>query len=190
VTLDPQALHDALHRVRYGPSVAELHGILCGLLVGGARNVRDAWLEPLLQYLDAGNSVAEAPDLRAVRMLHRWTLEGLEDACFGFRMLLPDDDRPLAQRVAALGDWCGGFLLGLGSAAARLDSRLSDDGREMLADLRELSQVSPAVAEDDLEGEGAYAVIVEYARIGVVSLYQELRRGGIGGPEGLRHEQD
>ena len=50
-------------------------------------------------------------------------------------LLLPTDDAPLADRAAALGQWCQGFLHGFGVNAGGLE--LSTDAKEVLQEISE-----------------------------------------------------
>jgi hypothetical protein len=65
-------------------------------------------------------------------------------------LLLPTDDAPLADRAAALGQWCQGFLTGFGLNAGGKD--LSTEAKEVLQDLAAISQVQDALEESE-DGE-------------------------------------
>jgi hypothetical protein len=85
--------------------------------------------------------------------------------------LLPDDDISLQERTQALGGWCEGFLFGLGLMSIETDS-LTEQGREFVDDIISISRVAPTDETDDLEED--YMQVVEYIKIGVINLFEEL----------------
>jgi len=92
----------------------------------------------------------------------------------GFTPLLPEDAQPIDARAAALGQWCQGFLYGLGASALSDARELRGDVGEVVRDLTEITHVG-VDARDSLESnEGAYAELVEFVRVGVQLLFDEL----------------
>ena len=88
-------------------------------------------------------------------------------------LLLPSDDVPLAERAAALGEWCQGFLAGFGLNYR--DNALSLEGKEVLNDLAAISQVQDALEESE-DGEGDYMEVMEYLRVAPLLLFTETRK--------------
>lgn len=144
----------------------ETHGTLTGMLcVDNAQQpsaaVDDVESETLSAALDA---------------LREMTLEGLFDTNLSFKPLLPDDEEPLEARVIALGHWCAGFLYGLSYLGHFSPDQLSDDVREIVSDLTELSRVELTPGETDEDSaEADYAELVEYVRVGVQMVFLELQ---------------
>lgn len=159
--------------------LAECHGVACGLLV--RRPDSDASV--LLQLL-AMLQIVEQPGealCEALVELQEATAAQLVDEMMGLVIWLPEDESPLEDRTDALAQWCNGFLAGLGAGGEdRLDT-LSPEAGEALADLQEiaLAEVSSAEggqAEEAREDEErAFAEIVEYIRIAVLMLREDLR---------------
>jgi uncharacterized protein YgfB (UPF0149 family) len=89
--------------------------------------------------------------------------------------LLPDDDAPLRQRVDALGSWCQGLLYGLGLGEAERRGELSAESREFLRDATEIARVGFDADEANEADETAYAEVVEYLRVGLLLIHQDLR---------------
>lgn len=117
----------------------------------------------------------ETADLAA--SLYDETLHQLQDPELGFQLLLPDDAQPLSARAEALGDWCRGFLAGLGLAGVKQGQRLPEGVDEVLRDFAEISKVNFNL-EGSEEDETAYAEVVEYVRIGMLLVCQEFQPGG------------
>lgn len=142
---------------------AECHGMLCGLLCAPAVEPATAWLR------DALGREPDQPPPPPLDALFRETLGQLEDAGFQFGLLLPPDDVPLDERTEALADWCGGFVYGLGAGGVDL-SGIDGEAAEFLADVAEIGRAELDSGEADDDGEGAYAELVEYLRIGTLTL--------------------
>ena len=88
-------------------------------------------------------------------------------------LLLPSDDVPLAERAAALGEWCQGFLAGFGLNYR--DNALSEEGKEVLQDLAAIAQVQDALEESD-DGESDYMEVMEYLRVAPLLLFTETKK--------------
>jgi uncharacterized protein YgfB (UPF0149 family) len=177
-------------------SLSECHGVACGLLARSPDSSGDAFFA-LLAMLEVVRE--PGPGLReALDELRLAAGQQLADEELGFMLWLPTDDEPLADRTEALSQWCSGFLAALGAGQADQLKTLSAEGAEALVDLREIAragveEASPAdsVAEpdedpgrpdeegrDEHEGDGqeqAFAEIVEYIRIAVLVLREDLR---------------
>lgn len=155
-----------IHRLALAMSPAELHGGLCGWLAGGGGDVA-GW--PAKVLVDPALETPE-PDSPLDR-LRRASVAQLGDRSFGFELLFPDTDAPLAVRSGALFDWCRGFLGGFGLAAGS-EAPLSEESREALADLARLAAATPQDEGDD-EDESALAEIEEFVRISTLLLHSD-----------------
>ena len=145
---------------------AEAHGTLCGLLCAGAEDLPGAWIENTLA--DGGEEAGSAPGARAaLARIYAATSEAIRGEDMAFRLLLPSDDEPLADRARALAAWCQGFLYGLAVRGLKPMDELPDELREVLTDLSEISRAAFTVEETEEEGEEAYAELVEYVRVAV-----------------------
>lgn len=166
-------LQDALRRAGATTDAAECHGTLCGIVCAAAAT-GDGWLENVLDESAAGN--APAAECRQLLLdLSEDTRALLCAPDMGFYPLLPADDLPLPQRVAALGEWCRGFLYGLsmGRTPGVLEN-LADEAGEVLRDMTEIARVGIEAQDSDEQDENAYTEIVEYVRVGVQLLFEEL----------------
>lgn len=103
---------------------------------------------------------------------------------FGFQILLPDDERALAERVDALAGWCSAFLQGFTLSTDGEEREMADDCRELLEDLAAIGNAS--LGEPDEGAENDLMEVVEYVRVGVMTLFEVSRyRGDI--PPGELH---
>ena len=151
-------------------SAAEAHGLLSGMLCMDAGIDCEQWLE---NAADPAEPVPEGRDRALFLQLFEETRRQLDDFDFSFEPLLPDDDAPLEERAFALGEWCQGFLAGLGYASK--GSEWPGECTEILRDFVEIARLDPAVAGE--ADEAAYAELTEYVRVGVQVIHSELQSG-------------
>ena len=158
-------------RLRLGVDASELHGSLCGYLAGGAAPLGRDLLAAL--QLDGAEEVTPAPaDQAALEALLGQCRDALADPELGFEPLLPDGDRPLAERAEAVVDWCRGFLGGFGLAGTDAHARLSDDAQEVLRDFGTIA-ASAFDFGDAAEDEDALIEVQEFLRVGALLLHTE-----------------
>lgn len=170
---DFDELAAALKALGAGVTPADLHGSLCGYLCAGGQGVQRFLNEIALEHLasEHGDVAARA----VIGRLFRSSDAELDDAEFGFIPILPDSERPVAERTEALLQWCQGFISGLGIGGFKDERALSADGREILRDLAEIAGSQPSFDTDEEVDEAAFAELVEFARVGALLLREDLR---------------
>lgn len=166
---DYSEIQRALAEAHSLADAAEAHGTLAGSLCAASGYRFEDWLAEILPEGQAGPHSTDA--LRELFERTAGALGGLE---MDFAPLLPRDEEPLDARATALGQWCQGFLYGLGSSSLNDIKGLPGDVGEVVRDLSEITQVG-VDAEEGLESnEGAYAELVEFVRVGVQLVFDEL----------------
>lgn len=167
----------ALARARTELGAAECHGLLCGMLCGVDEQAPRRWLEEVLGPEERVHKSTDDCRNELLRVLTD-TVRTLCSGQCNFVPLLPDDNQGLGVRSEALANWCSGFLYGIGSAGGGLEARLSRDAREVLSDFSEVTHLKSDTEESE-SLEADYSEIVEYMRVGVMLIFEELQ----GGPE-------
>lgn len=163
----------ALSKVNTTCSGAELHGVMSGLLAGGARLNRQALIKALESHTNADQPFNDET-VAKLWQLQLESLENLNGSDLSFSPLLPDDDTPLKQRVDAMSEWCQGFLVGFGMAARPQDTRIQGEAvKDTLQDLVHITQVESSDEEDE-ESEVAYAELFEFVRMAAIHLFEEM----------------
>ncbi len=159
------------------PELAECHGITCGLLC----RLPDASLDALIGLLDMLELVKTpgAAFKLAIEDLLNATRAQLADEDMSFSLWLPNDKEMLEERTMALSQWCSGFLAGLGSSGDSTLEALSGEANDALKDLQQISIADVADTAESEEEELAYAEIIEYIRIVILMIREDLR-----GPDG------
>ena len=164
----------ALRRAGMAQSPAEVHGFGTGLVLAGVHDPAQLWrneyyadLDPADVLATEARSVLEAvlQSVLAARAQDRMQLD----------LLLPEGIVVDQPRLAALRDWCQGFLFGFGLGGDAAASRLSAQGRELLRDIDEITRIDTDDAEDSAENQAALIEIEEYVREGVMLLRDELQ---------------
>jgi uncharacterized protein YgfB (UPF0149 family) len=145
---------------------AEAHGTLVGALCASASYGVDDWLGEILPE-------GAAPAAR-LRTLFKATRDALVGSEMQFTLLMPGDERPLEQRTEALALWCNGFVYGLGQGGTADPERLPGDVGEIVRDLAEIMRAGVDTSAGSEDNEVALAELVEYVRVGVQVVYEEL----------------
>jgi uncharacterized protein YgfB (UPF0149 family) len=91
-----------------------------------------------------------------------------------FELLLPEDEASLDARTVALAQWCQGFLYGLGGSAIQDTNALPGEVGEIVRDLSEITRVGVDDGQSVESNESAYAELVEFVRVGVQLVFEEL----------------
>jgi uncharacterized protein YgfB (UPF0149 family) len=144
-------------------SAAEIHGVMTGMLCVDDGFSCQQWL---------GNAFGDGEDelhegqLGVLHELWDETQDLLNAEDYGFDMFLPDEDDGLIQRGEALGEWCQGFLLGIGFGIG--DAKWPEECTEVLKDIMQISQLDAEGGSDDDLSE-----LIEYVRIAVQSVKAE-----------------
>lgn len=156
-------LEDLLTRLEAPVGASECHGFICAQLCMNARADVTSWRECL---------GAEGDEFEAtLARISQATAEQLEATDFGFDLMLPSEAATIAVRTDALSQWCRGFLFGLGNSGLT-EAGLTGETREMIEDMERISR---AQVEQEQGEEFALMELIEYVRIGALSVYYELR---------------
>ena len=173
-TLNLPAYDDAANLLQEAgvlTGAAEAHGIITGVLCA-PQGVRVAWEELVL-----GRDVTQPPTALShlLAALHRSTHAHLSGVECDFSPLLPGDEHSLAEQIEGLSDWCRGYLLGLHAGGVPTDQTLEGDAGEIIRDITRLSEADLDTSLADEEEARALVEIVEYLRVGVQLVFEELQ---------------
>jgi uncharacterized protein YgfB (UPF0149 family) len=153
-------------------SAAEGHGSLCGSLSALSGFDAADWLSEILP--EGGEHADEAHPRELLETLFSETRSALDGQMMEFEPLLPDDSQPLERRTAALAEWCSGFMFGMARANFAPGEEMPEAASEVLKDFAELARASVDPEDSDDGNETAYAELVEYLRVSVQLVYDEL----------------
>ncbi|NOX09693.1 MAG: UPF0149 family protein [Gammaproteobacteria bacterium] len=170
--IDIDHLDEVLQRSQSELSAEEVHGIACGMLAVLGSVDPDPLVKHVVEDFDAHN-LAHSEAAKLLQSLLRQITTQFNDVELDFQLLLPDDDESMDLRVDALSEWCQGFLLGVGMGGLKDDTDLPETVSEMITDLIEIARIS---IEDDIEDEleNNFFEVVEYVRVGVLLIHEEL----------------
>lgn len=153
---------------------AEIHGLLCALFAAGVKLRKQAWLNSLLeQGVDTSDELSKNASAALTRLFdetarHFSTVENLT-----VDILMPDDDSPLSDRVEALSHWAQGFITGMKLSGIDVEHNKNPELQESFTDLTNISCLDPQEESDD-DSEGALVELLEYVRVAVAHIHQEI----------------
>jgi uncharacterized protein len=156
---------------------AEAHGTLAGCLCAVAGYRLEDWLKEILPEGRATSHAAQE-----LAGLYAATAGALREPDMEFALLLPPDSESIEARTAALAQWCQGFLYGLGAGSIVAPVELPGEVGEVVRDFVEITRAGVDHEQSEESNESAYAELVEFVRVGVQLLYEELagaRRPGV-----------
>lgn len=164
-------VEDALKKLSTHYDAAQTHGLMCGLISATSGKKNTHWEDML-----GGKKDLHSHEV--LLQLYEISYHQMSEFSFEFSLLLPDDDVGINQRAEALGLWCQGFLAGLEKGKVPIQNREESEMTEALNDLVEISQVNYddiANNNENEEDETAYFELIEYVRLAVLMIFQELQ---------------
>ena len=169
--LEFDSIQNALEKLQAVTDASEAHGTLCGLLLG--QQDISKWLKFTLDNIPDQGDLLALESLQLLQELFDLSKEQLNADDMSLELLLPDESEEFAIRLLGLATWSQGFLYGLAVNGQALVSNLSEQGRECLEDLLEISQLGHDEEETE-ETEAVYAEIVEHVRLSVIYMNEEV----------------
>ena len=161
-----------LNAVEVDTGASEIHGVISGLLCGGHTDAHAAWFADLFASHDSDDLlVNEARQM--LGQLYRATQAQLREQESLFSPYLPGDGLSLPERAKCLGEWCQGFLYGLGLSGIDPQA-LRGDANEALADIAEFTKLEYENISLDEASEAAYVELQEYLRVATLLIWEEL----------------
>jgi len=164
----------------------EIHGEFCGLACVMGEDAVSAWAGTTLS--DARSRPADAVETLEQLAAHTWA--ALDSGDMSFDLLLPPDDASLERRAGCLGAWCQGFLHGLGAAGGPgKDNTVVQHEMigDIIGDFSEITRAGFAAGETEEEAEAALVELVEYVRVSVQLIFEELHPIRSGSPDSGTH---
>jgi len=154
--------------------LSECHGVACGLLCRQPDSTFDAYMT-LMKTLEIIVDAPAAGFHGTLEDLFTSSREQLADENMGLTLWLPEDSEILEERTMALSHWCTGFLAGLGGGGKEELTAMSEDANDALNDLAQIAKAEVLDTEESEDDENAYTEIVEYVRIVVYMIHEDLR---------------
>tara|TARA_R110002072_G_scaffold161448_2_gene312993 strand:- start:2028 stop:2588 length:561 start_codon:yes stop_codon:yes gene_type:complete len=158
----------ALHA---GVLASECHGFMCGYFCTSNTVAAAVWRDYLLAGIDNDADLGACFAILS-QLADQVGAEILSDA-LSFTLFLPDDESSISERSSALAEWSAGFVSGLGIGGLGDKPKLIDECDEFIKDVVSISRMETSVDEGE-DAEGALFEIIEYIRVGVIMLHQEL----------------
>jgi uncharacterized protein len=162
---------DDLSMLELHLGVSHLHGLLSGFIVADASLQAENYLRSLIMNKTGPQFHQSTHALFSIYTItHTW----LNNFGFEFKMLLPDENSSLQERILAFSDWCLGFLEALNLSGLSMDDFENEDDIEVLQHFQDFSDMDIENIEISEEDEKAYLEVTEYARLAVLQLFCNL----------------
>jgi hypothetical protein len=165
------AVEQSLRDAGVPGEAAEIHGELCGRLCLLDQEAGLPWVAGVM-------GDAEAPEtVILLEAVAARTSCALDAGDMSFVLLLPADEESLELRADGISLWCQGFLHGLGvGAAADQDHSIFKTGatQEIIEDFSQITRAGSGENETEAEGEAGYMELVEFIRVSVQLVYEDL----------------
>jgi len=172
--LDCDQVESALQSLDADINASELHGTLSAILCADDNSQADTWYQELVPITDDNDLLRQEAKL-TLELLYKQTKQDLNDPLCDYQLLLPADQDSIDDRTAALGDWCQGFIMGLMMSGIKDFHKLPENSAEVSQDIVEISRAGSTFGADDAEeDEVALQELIEYVRVGVLLINEEL----------------
>lgn len=153
--------------------VAQAHGVLCGLVAVLGAQAPLEWLDLALGEAGVSAGLPES-DQQLLSTARAEVLAAFSADEFALTPLLPEEESLIGPRVEALGEWCRGFLAGLGQAGLPKGWPDGDEIREALRDLDRIASTEVELSGDDEEDERDLAELCEFVRFAALMIADDL----------------
>lgn len=174
--IDHDELDGVLRRCGATWNASQAHGFLCSRIAVRGIAALSPWLEQVLKGAENDDEMRSECGTALTSLFHI-TWRSLAERQSDFEPVLPEDERPAAERADALAHWCEGFLHGLVSGP-HPDALRTQLATEPLSDIiKDMLEITRASADEDPDEEGneeAYAELVEYIRVAAQLAFEEL----------------
>lgn len=164
---DYAELAAAMQRCSMPQTPAESQGFALGLYVARVAEPLASWQKELYSDLDPADVLA-GECRSALDRVFANVFAADDSEPMQLTLLLPQDIVVDSARVGAVRDWCQGFLFGFGLGGERAAGRLSDQSRELLQDIAEMTRLDTEGVENNAENQSALIEIEEFLRVGVM----------------------
>lgn len=166
-------VNESLQRAGFRQCPAELHGFALGMAVTGLPEPLTIWRQEVYAEFDSDDVLANECRALLDRVFAAAVADAADDQA-SLSLFLPQDIVVDAQRLAAVRDWCQGFLFGFGLGGDTAGASLSPQTRELLNDFAEFTRLDTDDVENSEENQSALIEVEEYLREGVLLIRDEL----------------
>lgn len=153
-------------------SASFLQGMLMGLMCRQSAFKEAVWLKRLLD--EAKVTSVKEGFLVKMHEVYLDAEASLNGSGFELTLCLPADSEDLAFRAQMLGQWCEGFLYGMG-LAGKTAEKLQGEVVELCRDFGDIAGIdSSELMEATEQDEADFMELVEFVKIGVLTINETL----------------
>lgn len=167
-----QQIHDALSLSHNLISPAELHGMLCGFICTGIKQLDNNNFSDILMLALPDDDTTEVNLI--LNALFTQTQAQIQQFEMSFRLLLPHDEADLEERAIEFGKWCEGFLTSIHFSKLTNLYRNQDEVNDILLKLNAAAKLQFNNLQYSEEDEYYFMEVTEFVRLSVFAIYHEL----------------
>jgi len=174
--MDYEEISDAFTRANLVGSAAELHGFLSGSISGKNFYSTESLVLAVAKFLEVDTERVEDLGDMLVNLYH-FSINQINGNDFEFTPILPNDEILLSERLTSVGEWCQGFLYGLGNSKFLSNTETPENIEEALDDLASISNIQILSDQDEAnasDSESNYTEVTEYIKVAVLTIFSEL----------------
>ncbi|MBF0266649.1 MAG: YecA family protein [Gammaproteobacteria bacterium] len=164
-----------LQQIGMNSSLAEAHGLFTGILCVNPPSLKETqtflWFDLLDLHMDSNNYLASEAR-NEIDVFYQSILAQLNSEDLDFKLLISEEDN-INDQVTDFSVWIQSFLYGLGLNKEALLDKGSQEIKDFIKDIVEISHAEDYQLSDSDEDENALFELVEYVRMGVLLIYQE-----------------
>jgi uncharacterized protein len=168
------ALQQLLDKVDSDVSAASVHGLWCGRLAAGDTLNTTAWWAFTMRVMGQEASIEENM-VAAFKAIANFSNQHLQAENFEFEPWLPAEDTECHQRLAALSEWCQGFIEGMTSVLGSKLALASDEVKEIVKDLLDIGDVDADVGGSE-EDEKQFNELAEFVKVAALTIWHDFAR--------------
>jgi len=174
LSINCEEVEQALQMLDAEINASEIHGTLSAMLCADSASTGDNWFQPLLPDFNSSD-LLQKEAAHILGRLRDETRQLLNDPECEYQLLLPEDNAGVTSRTTALSDWCQGFIMGLMMCGLKDIHKMPENSAEVTSDIMEISRASSGYEmTDSEEDESALEELIEYVRVGVLLINEEL----------------
>jgi uncharacterized protein len=167
--LDYRYASELLNKTGFESSVADLYGVILGLIAGGIKRTDKEFKELLVNLLNDGDEFA--PEVTNWINEQSLFITGQLIQGEGLKLLMPRDEATASIRIQALTELAHSMVTGF-SCKQKMHSKLSHDVQEILRDIMDIAHTDTNVPDGD-EIDRDLMILEEHVSLGAQLCFEE-----------------
>lgn len=179
MTLNHQAISDALQCLGVESTPSDVQGLLSAFFCQDISLSKTAWVDSMLSAPLADEDHDKQDAKETLVQFYEHTQVLFDNDMTEFELLMPKDDMPFEIRLQALVHWVQGFLSGIKLLGMDLDKDYGAELNEVIQDLFKISVLGADEIGEGEEVEASLMELYEFTKVAVQLLYAQKEIWGV-----------